>query len=1115
MPVARVAYVLLIVCSPYSIHAADLFVSPSGDDAGPGTVKQPLRTIQQGVDTLKPGDTCYLRAGSYRESVNFKHSGLEGKPIRLRAYPGERVVLDGTEPISGQWTSRPDGAFFTPTSMKIEQLFAGDEMLTEARWPNCVPDRMLTRDGWAATGPKSEYGTIHSPDLAKTGADWNGAMAMLNVAHQFWTWSRTVEGYTPGSDKFPYTITMNPFHYENRNWWDDDFFYLVGKRDALDAPGEWLVEDGVLFLIPPPGADAATMELKAKQRDYGIRAANAKFVEISGLHFFACTFQLKDCEDCLVEYCNLLYPSYARGIPNAEEKGKNHPCPGTTVSGRRNTIRSCSFEHCPNYGVVLQGERNVIENSIVHDVNWAGTLHYTAVALRGGKGIERPKNVARHNTLYNVGNTIVTCSGPDTVVEYNHVHHGGLISADVSLLYTSMPTADGLEFRYNWVHDSLSPNHSLGIRGDDKTRGLRVHHNVVWNVAKDGIVTKGGRNRVYNNTCLANGAADIMLNSGPEKDKWWQEHVKAYQNQNEDSLLVNNCAPAIVSTRRRTQPPLPGDHSNNYTENDPVLTDPARLDFRPQAGSPLIDAGRVVEGVTATHKGTAPDIGAYEYGGEHWLPGHRNGVWLVRSGGQISVRLNLPILEPVPVRVLQGEKLVASLTFTPDNWSQPQRLSVAVIRGEPVVFETDEWGRASTPRLAQRTDLVDARATFARADIASARHVDSRPKFDYEYRYDAEPLVLPTWRAYYTDKAPTVDGAIAENEWPDWDRARTIALASITEEPTDAPPAGEAYALFDGKALYLAVRVTADVDPTDANDATDFVQVDLAQLLGRRVAAPFVLRGYPSGRLENATGSEVDAETAQRFEAGAAFAAQPLADGRWQCEFRIPLSANDEDPDRSKEMRFNVGLRHEGAPGGPWFAAARPKKKESFVNAGALILDRSVPANAPNLIAHGSFESDDLAPWRLSSNSREPLPEDTITRVQQGLYLDGCIRIRAGDTEAMKQRVIKWTHPTGKLVTVPGRYCLSYLVRVVDEGLVPHQDMGSFNSYLHVHQKGRPGGNLGQRPSMLTTTSDRWIRRDLIVDVPKGVSPSMVSLQLHQATGAVLVDDVSLLRCEE
>lgn len=1103
----RATLVLLVLLAPSFTFGTDVFVSPTGTDAGPGTLAKPFRTIQQGVDALKPGDTCYVREGVYLESVKLGKSGQAGAPIRLRAYPGERVLLDGTEPVTGPWTETGDGVVSAPTSMKIEQLFAGETMLTEARWPNCAPDRMLTRDGWAAAGPKSTYGTIHSPELAKTGIDWNGAMAMLNVAHQFWSWSRTVEGYTPGSEQLPYTITMNPFHTENRNWWGDDFFYLVGKREALDVEGEWVVEDGTLYLMPRGGAKPDTLNVRAKQRDYGIEGTGVQFVEISGLQFFGCSFQLTDCEDCLVEYCNLLYPSFARGVPNAEEKGKIRPCPGTTVSGSRNTIRSCSFEHCPNYGVVLQGDRNVIENSIVHDVNWPGTLHYTAVALRGGKGIERPKNVARHNTLYNVGNTILNCSGPDTIVEYNHVHHGGLISADVSLLYTCMPAADGVEFRYNWVHDSLSPNHSLGIRGDDKTRGMRVHHNVLWNVAKDGIVAKGGRNRVYNNTCLANGAADIMLNSGPERDKWWQEHVKAYQNQNEDSLLINNCAQAIVSTRRRVQPELPGDHSNNYTGDAPDLVDPANFDFRPQAGSPLVDAGRAVEGITAAYEGAAPDIGAYEQGGEHWLPGHRNGMWVVRRDGRLSARLNLPILEPVTVEIRQGAKGLGSLAFTPEDWSRFQPLPNGATADAPMTFAVKAWGEAVLPELAGVADLVDGRVTFARADLTSARVVDSRPKFAYEYRYDAEPVVLSTWRAYFAKKAPTIDGAIGKGEWPGWDRARAIPLVSLANDAGDVPPAAEGYALFDDKALYLAVRVTSEAKAGDGS--ADFVELDLARVFGKQVAAPFVVRGYADGRLENATKEGADAEAVKRLASGTEFGAQAVSKGRWNCEFRLPLDVLVDDLEGPCELRFNLGLRHEGR-GGPWYAAARPKDSAAaFVKAGSLVLDRTVGTGSANLIANGTFEKDDLQPWRVASNSRDPLPSDAVTRVEEGLYGDGCIRIRAEDDEAMKKRVIKWTHPTGKLVTAPGRYCLSYQVRVVGEGLVPHTDMGSFNSYIHT------GGNLGQRPSMLTATGDRWIRRDLVIDVPEGATPNMISLQLHQATGTVLLDNVSLLHCEE
>jgi len=75
---------------------------------------------------------------------------------------------------------------------------------------------------------------------------------------------------------------------------------------------------------------------------------------------------------------------------------------------------------------------------------------------------------------------------------------------------------------------------------------------------------------------------------------------------------------------------------NNYTSVGPwegqdvadniiSATDPfedlASQDFRPAGGSPLINAGRVIPGITDGYEGTAPDIGAYEANQPLWVPG--------------------------------------------------------------------------------------------------------------------------------------------------------------------------------------------------------------------------------------------------------------------------------------------------------------------------------------------------------------------------------------------------------------------------------------------------------------------------------------------------------------
>jgi hypothetical protein len=164
----RLTACVFAIALPLTIPAADVFVSPSGNDNNPGTLAKPFRTIQRGADALKPGDNCYVRAGVYREAVTLTKSGLPGRPVRICAYPGDTVTLDGTDPIRGPLEAGEGGTLTTATELQFQQLFSDHAMLMEARWPNCTMDRILTRDGWATAGPKSEYGALRDPELAKT-----------------------------------------------------------------------------------------------------------------------------------------------------------------------------------------------------------------------------------------------------------------------------------------------------------------------------------------------------------------------------------------------------------------------------------------------------------------------------------------------------------------------------------------------------------------------------------------------------------------------------------------------------------------------------------------------------------------------------------------------------------------------------------------------------------------------------------------------------------------------------------------------------------------------------------------------------------------------------------
>ena len=80
------------------------FVSPSGNDAGPGSQTQPWRTIGKAASMVVAGDAIYIHGGVYIEKVDFSRSGTEIKPIRILAYQGETPIIDGNNQLPNSYT---------------------------------------------------------------------------------------------------------------------------------------------------------------------------------------------------------------------------------------------------------------------------------------------------------------------------------------------------------------------------------------------------------------------------------------------------------------------------------------------------------------------------------------------------------------------------------------------------------------------------------------------------------------------------------------------------------------------------------------------------------------------------------------------------------------------------------------------------------------------------------------------------------------------------------------------------------------------------------------------------------------------------------------------------
>jgi hypothetical protein len=92
--------------------AQPVYVAVDGTNTGDGSKEHPidLKTALSGNGIVKPGDTVWLRGGTYAGTFISELTGTAAAPIVVRQYPGERATIDSApslEPalyVKGAWT---------------------------------------------------------------------------------------------------------------------------------------------------------------------------------------------------------------------------------------------------------------------------------------------------------------------------------------------------------------------------------------------------------------------------------------------------------------------------------------------------------------------------------------------------------------------------------------------------------------------------------------------------------------------------------------------------------------------------------------------------------------------------------------------------------------------------------------------------------------------------------------------------------------------------------------------------------------------------------------------------------------------------------------------------
>jgi hypothetical protein len=90
------ALVLIRLAGP--AVGADFYVDSRMPNSGDGhSLQSAFKTIGEAAALMQAGDTCFIRAGIYRETVVPARSGSPGRPLVLTSYANEPVTVSGTD----------------------------------------------------------------------------------------------------------------------------------------------------------------------------------------------------------------------------------------------------------------------------------------------------------------------------------------------------------------------------------------------------------------------------------------------------------------------------------------------------------------------------------------------------------------------------------------------------------------------------------------------------------------------------------------------------------------------------------------------------------------------------------------------------------------------------------------------------------------------------------------------------------------------------------------------------------------------------------------------------------------------------------------------------------
>lgn len=420
---------------------AAFYVSPTGNDAGPGSLAAPFRTLSKAQDVVRQlkkskglpegGVTVYLTQGTHTVSspivLGPQDSGEPGKPIVYRSLPGQRAELSSGLALKGWQRPAVDPAFASVKAQgklwvanveperRFYALFVDGQKMRRAsspsddlwnKWP-------ALRGGEPPTGSLGQQ--VQFRPGALDGLPINGDAEVVLLSR-----FRTHNSISPLRQLDPFASAANRL---SRNPVGDgeagDPYRLENSLQYIDEPGEWCLDSlrGKVYLWPKtePLTDGRVV-VPAATALVQLRGDDAKKTWVTNVRFLDIDFRMtdRDPED--------------RWVSTGPNPDLTPSAATLLMEGVENVaIEGCRIEQSGNWGLAIDG--HALSCRIVgNEISDCGAGGIRLAGFGPGKRADHGRHTIERNWIHHVGDApywqsagILLFGSADNRITLNHI----------------------------------------------------------------------------------------------------------------------------------------------------------------------------------------------------------------------------------------------------------------------------------------------------------------------------------------------------------------------------------------------------------------------------------------------------------------------------------------------------------------------------------------------------------------------------------------------------------------------------------------------------------------------------------------------------------------------